>query len=67
MPEGTGIELVKLIGLTGGIGSRARQDFTWDASVLWGRWERAVDDDGREYTEDLIRIGVSGTYHFKTY
>lgn len=60
-------EPVELIGLTGGIGSRAGQDITWDASVLWSRWERTVNDDGQKYTEDLIRVGVSGTYHFKTF
>ena len=60
-------EPVGLIGLTAGIGSPAGQDFSWDASVLWSRWERTINDDGQKYTEDLIRVGVSGTFHFKTF
>ena len=60
-------EPVELFGLTAGIASRVGDDFSWDASVQWGRWERTVDDDGHEYTEDLIRVGVSGTMYFNTY
>ena len=58
---------VDLVGLTAGIGSREGEEFSWDASVLWSRWEQTVSDNGQKYSEDLIRVGVSGTYHFKTY
>ena len=58
---------VDLVGLTAGIGSREGEEFSWDASVLWSRWEQTVNDDGQKYSEDLIRVGVSGTYHFKTF
>ena len=58
---------VDLVGLTAGIGSRSGEEFSWDASVLWSRWEQTVNDNGQKYSEDLIRVGVSGTYHFKTY
>ena len=61
------IDPVQLVGLTAGIGSRDGEDFSWDASVLWGRWEQTVNDDGQKYSEDLIRVGVSGTYHFDVY
>ena len=61
------IDPVDLIGLTAGIGSHSGEEFSWDASVLWGRWERTVNDDGQKYSENLFRAGVSGTYHFKAF
>ncbi len=54
-------------GLTAGIGSRSGENFSWDASVLWGRWEQTVNDNGQKYSENLFRVGVSGTYHFKAF
>ncbi len=58
---------VDLIGLTAGIGSQDGQEFSWDVSVLWGMWEQTVNEDGQKYSEDLFRVGVSGTYHFETF
>ncbi len=58
---------VALVGLTAGIGSKDGQEFSWDASVLFGRWERTVNEVGQKYSEDLFRVGVSGTYHFESF
>ena len=60
-------EPIELLGFTAGIGSSPGGDFSWDASVLWSRWERTVNDDGQKYSEDLIRVGVSGTMYFNSY
>ena len=55
---------VELIGLTAGIGSIGEdEDFSWNVSALFGRWER-VNDEGQKYSEDLIRASISATYRF---
>ena len=56
---------VSLVGLTGGIGSGEAAAFSWDASVLFGTWER-VNNKGQKYSENLIRVGISATYRFRT-
>ena len=56
---------VSLAGLTGGIGSDGEANFSWDASVLFGTWEQ-VNDKGQKYSENLIRVGISATYRFRT-
>ncbi len=38
---------VDLIGLTAGIGSQEGQEFSWDASILWGRWEQTINEMDR--------------------
>ena len=55
---------VNLIGLTAGIGSSGEEDFSWNASALFGRWELVANEKGQKYSEDLIRVGISATYHF---
>lgn len=57
---------VNLIGLTAGIGSGDDEDFSWDVSASFGRWERVATDEGQKYSEDLIRVGISATYRFST-
>lgn len=55
---------VDLIGITAGIGSIGEdEDFSWNLSGIFGRWER-VNDEGQEYSEDLIRASISATYRF---
>ena len=55
---------VELIGLTAGIGSIGEdEDFSWNVSALFGRWEQ-VNDEGQRYSEDLIRASISATYRF---
>ena len=55
---------VELIGLTAGVGSIGEdEDFSWNVSALFGRWEW-VNDDGQRYSEDLIRASISATYRF---
>ena len=57
---------VELIGLTAGIGSIGEdEDFSWNVSGVFGRWER-VNDEGQKYSEDLIRASISATYRFDT-
>ena len=57
---------VELIGLTAGIGSIGEnEDFSWNVSALFGRWEQ-VNDEGQKYSEDLIRASISATYRFRT-
>lgn len=56
---------VNLLGITAGIGSGGEADFSWDASVRFSTWEK-VNDIGQKYSENLIRIGISATYHFRT-
>ncbi len=56
---------VNLAGLTAGIGSNNDSDFAWNASGVFGTWER-VNDVGQKYSENLIRAGISITYHFNT-
>lgn len=56
---------VSLIGLTAGIGSDGEADFSWDASALFGTWEQ-VNNIGQKYSENLIRVGISATYRFRT-
>ena len=57
---------VNLEGLTAGIGSGDDENFSWDVSASFGRWERVKTDEGQKYSEDLIRIGISATYRFST-
>lgn len=52
-------------GLTAGIGSNGDQDFSWDASAVYGTWEQ-TDAGGEKYSENLIRVSVSATYRFDT-
>ena len=55
---------VGLIGLTAGIGSIGEdEDFSWNISALFGRWEQ-VNDEGQKYSETLIRASISATYRF---
>ncbi|RKU21626.1 hypothetical protein C6499_21755 [Candidatus Poribacteria bacterium] len=55
---------VHLIGITAGIGSIGEdEDFSWNVSALFARWER-VNDEGQKYSEDLIRASISATYRF---
>ena len=56
---------VNLDGLTGGIGSGGDEDFSWNVSALFGRWEQ-VNDEGQKYSEDLVRASISATYRFST-
>ena len=57
---------VNLVGLTAGIGSASGdEDFSWNVSALFGRWEQ-VNDEGQKYSEDLIRASISATYRFDT-
>ena len=54
-------------GITAGIGSPGEdEDFSWNLSGVFGRWERVVNDDGQKYSEDLFRVGISATYRFDT-
>lgn len=53
-----------LVGLTAGIGASGGGNFSWDASAFFGAWSKEVDDKGREYSENLIRVGISATYLF---
>ena len=56
---------VNMIGITAGIGSPGEdEDFSWNLSGVFGRWERLVNDDGQKYSEDLFRVGISATYRF---
>ena len=55
---------VNFIGFTAGIGSSGEENFSWNASALFGRWEQVVNEKGQKYSEDLIRVGISATYHF---
>ena len=57
---------VNLVGFTAGIGSDAEADFSWNASVLFGTWGH-FNNKGQEYSENLIRAGISATYRFKTH
>ena len=60
-------EPVDLIGLTAGVGSVGKdEDFSWNVSGVFGRWERVANDDGQKYSEDLIRVSISATYRFRT-
>ncbi len=52
---------IELRGLTVGIGSGEDEVFSWNASALFGRWEQ-VNDDGRKYSEDLVRFSISATF-----
>ena len=55
---------VSLSGLTAGVGSIGEdEDFSWNVSALFGRWEQ-VNDEGQKYSEDLIRASISATYRF---
>ena len=56
---------LNLLGLTAGIGSNREAAFSWDASVIFGTWEQ-LNDKGQKYSENLIRVGISATYHFRT-
>ncbi len=56
---------LSFLGLTTGIGSGEAAAFSWDASALFGTWER-VNDKGQKYSENLIRVGISATYRFRT-
>lgn len=57
---------IELVGLTAGMGSGDDEDFSWNASALFGRWER-VNEEGQKYSEDLVRVGISATYRFRTH
>ena len=58
---------VGMIGITAGIGSPGEdEDFSWNFSGVFGRWERVANDDGQKYAEDLFRMGFSATYRFDT-
>ena len=56
---------LSLLGLTAGIGSHGEADFSWDTSVRFGTWEQ-VNSKGQKYSENLIRVGISATYRFRT-
>ena len=53
-----------LIGVTAGIGSNDDKNISWDASILLGKW-KIQRLKGHQYSENLLRIGISGTYRFK--
>lgn len=53
-----------LIGVTAGIGSNNDENFSWNASVLLAKWETRRPK-GNKYSENLFRMGISGTYRFK--
>ena len=57
---------VNLVGLTAGIGSGGKEDFSWNLSALFGQWERVVTDEGQKYAENLFRASISATYRFGT-
>lgn len=57
---------VSFTGLTVGAGSNSDKSFSWDASALYGTWERTVNAEGQKYSENLIRASISGTYRFNT-
>ena len=57
---------VSLVGLTAGIGSGGDEDFSWNLSALFGRWEQIATDEGQKYSEDLFRASISATYRFGT-
>ena len=57
---------VNLVGLTAGIGSGGDEDWAWNLSALFGRWEQVVTDEGQKYSEDLFRANISVTYRFGT-
>ena len=58
---------VGVTGITAGIGSLGEdEDFSWNLSGVFGRWEYLVNDDGQKYAEDLFRVGISATYRFDT-
>lgn len=54
-----------LVGITVGIGANGGESFSWNASALFGTWDQD-DDEGRKYSENLIRVGISVTYLFDT-
>ncbi len=56
---------VSLLGLTVGIGSNGDKNFSWDVSALYETWTQA-NDEGQEYSENLIRANISATYRFNT-
>lgn len=53
-----------LIGVTAGIGSKDDSKFSWNASLLMSKWQRRMLT-GHKYSENLLRIGIAGTYRFK--
>ncbi len=55
---------VNLVGLTAGIGSGGDEDWSWNLSALFGRWEQVVTDKGQKRSEDLFRASISATYRF---
>ena len=55
---------VNFTGFTTGVGSSGEEDFFWNASALFGRWEQVVNDKGQKYSENLMRVGISATYRF---
>ena len=57
---------IELVGLTAGIGSGDDEDYSWNVSALFGRWEQ-VNNEGRKYSEDLIRASISATYRFSRF
>lgn len=56
---------IGLIGITGGIGSNNDKEFSWDASAVYGTWERA-NAEGQKYSENLFHANISITYRFNT-
>ncbi len=58
---------IGMTGITAGIGSVGEdEDFSWNISGIFGRWERVTNDDGQKYAENLIRSSISVTYRFDT-
>lgn len=57
-------EFNKLFGVTGGFGSDRDEDCSWDASVLYSKWEQDLDEE-KKYSETLIRVSLSMSYHPK--
>ena len=58
---------VGMIGVTAGIGSPGEdEDFSWNVSGVFSRWERVANDDGQKYAENLFRASMSATYRFDT-
>ena len=57
---------VNLVGLTAGIGSGGDEDWSWNLSALFGRWDRIVTDEGQKHSENLFRANISATYRFGT-
>jgi long-subunit fatty acid transport protein len=53
-----------LTGITGGFGFNAGKTTSLDVSALYATWNQE-DEEGRKYSEKLLRIGVSATFVFE--